>query len=797
MPNCKKILLLSVFTLLFSGLCGGAVFAGADGTIPDAVTFSLETATVFVAGTTEDPDNELATLDFKVTFDADHDGSLGHAVIKLEYDPDYLTFVAVRPDERWDVLVEFDETLTVDETVNPAVLTYIIGPVSSTIPATTSATTLAQFDFEAKCQAELRDNAISIVGGLDETRVNREDPDGSSGEDDYYVSDPTDVIRLIDGGVSIKDYVGSFWLAAVDETPGGVGELVLQGVRESIIDVPLYIQSNFKVSSIGGMIDFDDTRLQYVGQVSCTGNLFSPFASGTCPIAMNWSTDEDRMPRQEFSEPTAFVKLRFQVLEPFVDGETVRLSFVGTTWENIAVAMNDESCAPLAVGDGGFHDGDITIEEYEAEFVTEFTDGGTISDHDCEVGVMINMSNNFATEAAQYSIIVNILLGTDWGYIPYSIDDDVSIDFDQDECEGDIPAERTLAFRSAEGSESIGIQNTELPLVGYSLDAFVGAPVSFGDRWFPINYSADYCNNPLGYTKVRDITGDVELTEGNRLTWDVPEVEYIMGEYSAQGVTGGRTGNVTQTYKTRTNYDLDAFRVKIEVSGPHHIWMVNPLPGVEVVDFDMVSYDWVILRSTPGVPFGQGPTTTGIPFATIEYTRNSGTDMLPLILKETPGDVGDPGTSIPPRGYWVTKTSTVSFVYDDPYYMAEAGTGLWHHTVASAGNVVSRWWVDPMEEQEQHRLYGLAIPDDYALLQNFPNPFNPATEIAFGLPQACRVELVVYNIAGQLVETLVSGHMDAGWHTFTWDGAGFASGIYLYRLQAGEYAKSQKMILLK
>jgi hypothetical protein len=102
-----------------------------------------------------------------------------------------------------------------------------------------------------------------------------------------------------------------------------------------------------------------------------------------------------------------------------------------------------------------------------------------------------------------------------------------------------------------------------------------------------------------------------------------------------------------------------------------------------------------------------------------------------------------------------------------------------------------------MEEQEQHRLYGLAIPDDYALLQNFPNPFNPATEIAFGLPQACRVELVVYNIAGQLVETLVSGHMDAGWHTFTWDGAGFASGIYLYRLQAGEYAKSQKMILLK
>jgi len=87
-------------------------------------------------------------------------------------------------------------------------------------------------------------------------------------------------------------------------------------------------------------------------------------------------------------------------------------------------------------------------------------------------------------------------------------------------------------------------------------------------------------------------------------------------------------------------------------------------------------------------------------------------------------------------------------------------------------------------------------------LQNHPNPFNPTTEINFALPKACDATLEVYNITGQKVATLVDGTLEAGEHTVQWDsrdqsGVSVASGIYLYRLTAGEFRDTKKMILLK
>lgn len=93
-------------------------------------------------------------------------------------------------------------------------------------------------------------------------------------------------------------------------------------------------------------------------------------------------------------------------------------------------------------------------------------------------------------------------------------------------------------------------------------------------------------------------------------------------------------------------------------------------------------------------------------------------------------------------------------------------------------------------------------PDRFELDQNYPNPFNPATTIGFSLPEATTVTLQVFNTTGQLVQTLFSGNLDAGFHNMQWGGNDqygrqVASGIYLYRLQAGSYIQSRKMILLK
>lgn len=94
------------------------------------------------------------------------------------------------------------------------------------------------------------------------------------------------------------------------------------------------------------------------------------------------------------------------------------------------------------------------------------------------------------------------------------------------------------------------------------------------------------------------------------------------------------------------------------------------------------------------------------------------------------------------------------------------------------------------------------LPQDFALLQNYPNPFNPETEISYVLPNACHVRLSIYNLLGQRIRTLVDGYQAAGHQTVRWDGTDeqgnkVASGIYFYRIQAGEFTDAKKMILMK
>lgn len=96
------------------------------------------------------------------------------------------------------------------------------------------------------------------------------------------------------------------------------------------------------------------------------------------------------------------------------------------------------------------------------------------------------------------------------------------------------------------------------------------------------------------------------------------------------------------------------------------------------------------------------------------------------------------------------------------------------------------------------------LPTAFALEQNYPNPFNPSTEISFALPSAGKVELSIYNLLGQKVNTLVDGELPAGNHVVTWNGtstngASVASGVYLYRIvsNGGSFVESKKMMLVK
>ena len=92
---------------------------------------------------------------------------------------------------------------------------------------------------------------------------------------------------------------------------------------------------------------------------------------------------------------------------------------------------------------------------------------------------------------------------------------------------------------------------------------------------------------------------------------------------------------------------------------------------------------------------------------------------------------------------------------------------------------------------------GDVMPLEYALYQNYPNPFNPSTDIRFDLRQTGHVTMAIYNVLGQQVATLIDRKFEAGNHTVTFNGSSLASGVYFYRIEAGQFTDMKKMVLIK
>ena len=94
------------------------------------------------------------------------------------------------------------------------------------------------------------------------------------------------------------------------------------------------------------------------------------------------------------------------------------------------------------------------------------------------------------------------------------------------------------------------------------------------------------------------------------------------------------------------------------------------------------------------------------------------------------------------------------------------------------------------------------IPTEFALHENYPNPFNPTTTLRFDLPELSDMTLIIYNMLGQTVKTFSLQNTPAGYHSVTWNatndyGDPVGAGVYLYQLQANQFVKTRKMVLLK
>jgi hypothetical protein len=110
------------------------------------------------------------------------------------------------------------------------------------------------------------------------------------------------------------------------------------------------------------------------------------------------------------------------------------------------------------------------------------------------------------------------------------------------------------------------------------------------------------------------------------------------------------------------------------------------------------------------------------------------------------------------------------------------------------------WVINPTDVEEDEMQ--VLLPADFGISQNYPNPFNPQTVIEYALPRDSRVSIVVYNVLGQSVKVLKNEWEQAGYRSITWDGTNqkgeeVGSGIYFYKIQANDFVKTKKMVLLK
>ncbi len=159
-------------------------------------------------------------------------------------------------------------------------------------------------------------------------------------------------------------------------------------------------------------------------------------------------------------------------------------------------------------------------------------------------------------------------------------------------------------------------------------------------------------------------------------------------------------------------------------------------------------------------------------------------------------------------------TTSRFFGYKNGYFASDTiypGGGYWVKVEQTGSLILSssattspsqRIHVVPTQEIPPSPPDGVAggsgdVPKEFALDQNYPNPFNPTTMISYQLPTASRVKLSLYNVLGQLVAVLVDGVESAGYKSVGFDAASLSSGVYYYKLAAGRFSRTMKMLVLK
>lgn len=225
-------------------------------------------------------------------------------------------------------------------------------------------------------------------------------------------------------------------------------------------------------------------------------------------------------------------------------------------------------------------------------------------------------------------------------------------------------------------------------------------------------------------------------------------------------------------------------------SAPRDSIEVNVANSFDVIDVNVI-IDTVFHTWDGDLTFNLRKGTANVNF--INQVGGSGNNFINCVLNDSAASPISSGTP-PFSGTW--RPSSPLTVLNGQTLNGSWVLGIDDGAAGDSG-VLKAWCIQVTYRTLVGGIGSIEIPNYFSLAQNYPNPFNPATQIKFSVPKAVKVSLKVYDVLGKELVTLVNEMKQPGFHTVEFNASNLASGIYFYRIDAGEFSSVKRMVLVK
>jgi len=738
---------------LLAASAAGPAFSEVMSETSDHVTFALGDGLAYVTGTVSDSAAQVATVSLGIGFDSlfeQLNGAITEIHVKVLYDTTRMSFLAAEADPGWYAYFDAQES--------PHGVVQMQMTLDTTSPLHTASAGTREYGrlrFIHECWPQ-----DSLPGGVNFSRNGMDNSvtvngiiysPGSEGWDDGSVD------RMPDSAYHITLEI------ADTAVTGEVGE-------EFVLTE--YATTDFRLSLVWQAYTFDTAKLEF------RGFEMPPYFGGTVTLrsdtivitALNFSGVDE-------GHHFPLVHLTLAPRCPLGNTSTVLNAVPG--WLTVWVSECSGSIDPAAVSDPSVTIAMADTAAYRARYLGEpvtMQDDGQL----LKFGVL--MRSTFAAGMGSQSD-TGLTMNIDWtpnldfaGIDHYA----PAVKF-LDLSQGDL----TAVYQTWDAARANYLPG------GGDFDSLVTLKVRFDTAGFTPSWNNRYLRPKFihdfgighGRTVVPDTVGCLRADSVNGIldAWSggaFDSVEVLMGQLLAGGGSSSTACGEVDFY-VRGTCAIDSFSVRITVPTWACIYgIIDRMTGVIPTFVNYHTYD----IQTNSLFAGVGPTGDPVKVCRLRIGLKSPClrgKPYGIGISVTNGKVWDYAAGGPM--YAATNGSTITLK------CSSTGTGC---SSCGSGNVDDDIPDDPNAKVEP------TAPSTFALHQNFPNPFNPATTIQFDLPVAAEWRIEIFNTLGQLIREF-HGASAPGSVTVEWDASAYASGVYLYRATAADFVETRKMLLLK